>query len=172
MSRTSRGPTLAICLQASSCVSSTRPSLLIRRVGSGFGINFLTCFVICFESGGSTTSTLGSLSRDHYRSPVHHGVSECGGGLSESPGSGDRVRVDPSPGGSRRVGEKVDCDGRFVCHFPQLPSSGILLSPQRPDGRSDGCISSVLRWASGVCLSTVHAHTQRPQQTAVVQGDI
>ena len=36
----------------------------------------------------------------------------------------------------------------------------------------DGCISSVLRWTSSVYLSTVRPHTQRPQQTAVVQGDV
>ena len=73
---------------------------------------------------------LGRVSSDHHCYPVHHGISECGGGLSESPGTGDRVRVDPSPGGSERVGEEVAFGDRSVCHFPQLPSSGILLSPQ------------------------------------------
>ena len=64
------------------------------------------------------------------------------------------------------------CDGRPVHHFPQLSSASVFLSHQQSDGRRDRCVSPVLGWASGVCLPSVRPHTQRPQQAAVVQGDV
>ena len=52
-------------------------------------------------------SPLGGESPHSSSAPVHHGVIQCHRRRSESPQSGDRVRMDPSPGSSRSAGPQM-----------------------------------------------------------------
>ena len=49
---------------------------------------------------------------------IHHGLVQCRSGRSESPQSGDRVRMDPSSGGSRSPGPQMAGGDRSVCDLP------------------------------------------------------
>ena len=64
--------------------------------------------VLCHSKRHSTgDSPLGGESPHSSSAPVHHGVIQCHHGRSESPQSGDRVRMDPSPGSSRSAGPQM-----------------------------------------------------------------
>ena len=64
------------------------------------------------ELHGLGGSPLGGESSHSSSSPVHHGVVQRHRGRLKSPQSGDRVRVDPSPGGSRSAGPQMASDDR------------------------------------------------------------
>ena len=59
------------------------------------------------ELHGQGGSPLGRESSHSSPSPVHHGVVQRHGRRPKSPQSGDRVRMDPSPGGSRSADPQV-----------------------------------------------------------------
>ena len=63
-------------------------------------------------------------------------------------------------------------DSRSVCHFSQLPSTSVLLSPQQSTSCRDRCVSPVLGPSLGVHISTFLPYSQRHQQVAVFQGDV
>ena len=64
------------------------------------------------ELHGQRGSSLGGEPTHSSPSPVHHGVVQRHRRRPESPESGDRVRVDPSPGGSGSAGPQVASCGR------------------------------------------------------------
>ena len=51
------------------------------------------------QPGGSGGAQVGGVLEDHPFSPVHPGEKECGSGCLVQTTSGNRVRVDPAPGG-------------------------------------------------------------------------
>ena len=59
------------------------------------------------ELHGQGGSPLGGESPHSSPPPVHHGVVQRHRGRLKSPQSGDRVRMDLSPGGSRSAGPQV-----------------------------------------------------------------
>ena len=97
------------------------------------------------RSGGTFSSTLNSTAREvllwaenrHIRllPPVHHGVVQRHRRRPESPQSGDRVRMDPSPGGSGSAGPQVASCDRSFCDRLDSEASGILLSQPRTHGQ-------------------------------------
>ena len=62
---------------------------------------------------------------------VYHELVQCHSGRSESPQSGDRVRMDPSPGGGRSPGPQMAGGDRSVCDLPDREASGLFLTGLR-----------------------------------------
>ena len=114
-------------------------------------------------------SPLGGESPHSSSSPVHHGVVQCHRGRSESPQSGDRVRMDPSPGGSRSAGPQVASIIRSLCNLPDSEASSVLLSSLRSAGGGDGCPSPALGRSPSLCLSSDRHHKESASQTEVIE---
>ena len=114
-------------------------------------------------------SPLGGESPHSSSSPVHHGVVQCHLGRSESPQSGDRVRMDPSPGGSRSAGPQVASSNRSLCNLPDSKASSVLLSSLRSAGGGDGCPSPALGRPPSLCLSSDRHHKESASQTEVLE---
>ena len=96
------------------------------------------------ELHGQGGSPLCRESSHSSSSPVHHGVVQRHRGRPKSPQSGDRVRMDPSPGGSRSAGPQVASYGRSVRNLLDSEASSLLLSSLRSAGGRDGRPSPAL----------------------------
>ena len=131
------------------------------------------------RSGGTFSSTLNSTAREvllwaenrHIRllPPVHHGVVQRHRRRPESPESGDRVRVDPSPGGSGSAGPQVaNCDRSF-CDRLDSEASGVLFASLGPTGSRDGRSSPALGRSPSVRLSSDRHHKESSSQTEVIE---
>ena len=102
-------------------------------------------------------------------SPVHHGVVQRHRGRLKSPQSGDRVRVDPSPGGSRSAGPQVASDDRSIRNLLDSEASSLLLSSLRSTGGRDGCPSPALGRSPSLRLSSDRHHKESASQTEVIE---
>ena len=97
------------------------------------------------ELHGQGGSPLGGDSSHSSSSPVHHGVVQRHRGRLKSPQSGDRVRVDPSPGGSRSAGPQMACDDRSLRNLLDSEASSLLLSSLR-SARAAGTDALLQPW--------------------------
>ena len=126
--------------------------------------------VLCHSKRHSTgDSPLGGESPHSSSAPVHHGVIQCHRGRSESPQSGDRVRVDPSPGSSRSAGPQMASSDRSLRDFTDGKASSVLLSSLRSAGSGDGCPSPVLGRSPSLHLSSNRHHKESASQTEVLE---
>ena len=114
-------------------------------------------------------SPLGGESLHSSSAPVHHGVIQCHRGRSESPQSGDRVRMDPSPGGSRSAGPQMASSNRSLCNLPDSKASSVLLSSLRSAGSGNGCPSPILGRSPSLRLSSDRHHKESASQTEVLE---
>ena len=114
-------------------------------------------------------SPLGVESPHSSPSPVHHGVVQRHRRRPKSPKSGDRVRMDPSPGGSRSAGPQVASYDRSLCNLLDSEASGLLLSSLRPTGSRDRCASPALGRSPSVSLSSNRHHKESSSQTEVIE---
>ena len=121
------------------------------------------------ELHGQGGSPLGGESSHSSSSPVHHGVVQRHRGRLKSPQSGDRVRVDPSPGGSRSAGPQMASDDRSVRNHLDSEASSLLLSSLRSTGGRDGCPSPALGRSPSIRLSSDHHHKESASQTEVIE---
>ena len=121
------------------------------------------------ELHGQGGSPLGGESSHSSSSPVHHGVVQRHRGRLKSPQSGDRVRVDPSPGGSRSAGPQVASDDRSVRNLLDSEASSLLLSSLRSTGGRDGCPSPALGRSPSIRLSSDRHHKESASQTEVIE---
>ena len=121
------------------------------------------------ELHGQRGSPLGGESPHSSPSPVHHGVVQRHRGRLKSPQSGDRVRVDPSPGGSRSAGPQVAGDDRSLCNLPDSEAPSLLLSSLRSAGGRDGCPSPALGRSPSLRLSSDRHHKESASQTEVIE---
>ena len=121
------------------------------------------------ELHGQRGSTLGGEPTHSSPSPVHHGVVQRHRRRPESPESGDRVRVDPSPGGSRAAGPQVASCDRSFCDRLDSEASGLLLSSLGPTGSRDGRSSPALGRSPSVRLSSDRHHKESSSQTEVIE---
>ena len=121
------------------------------------------------ELHGQRGSPLGRESPHSSPPPVHHGVVQRHRGRLKSPQSGDRVRMDPSPGGSRSAGPQVDSDDRSLCNLPDSEAPSLLLSSLRSAGGRDGCPSPALGRSSSLRLSSDRHHKESASQTEVIE---
>ena len=130
------------------------------------------------RSGGTFSSALNSTAREVLLwaesrrirlLPVHHGVVQRHRGRLKSPQSGDRVRVDPSPGGSRSAGPQVASNDRSVCNLLDSEASSLLLSSLRSTGGRDGCPSPALGRSPSIHLSSDRHHKESASQTEVIE---
>ena len=96
------------------------------------------------ELHGQGGSPLGGESSHSSSSPVHHGVVQRHRRRLKSPQSGDRVRVDPSPGGSRSAGPQVASDDRSVSNLLDSEASSYF-SPAS-DPRAAGTDALLQPW--------------------------
>ena len=87
----------------------------------------------------------------------------------ESPQSGDRVRMDPSPGGSRSAGPQMASSNRSLCNLPDSKASSVLLSSLRSAGSGDGCPSPILGRSPSLRLSSDRHHKESGSQTEVLE---
>ena len=114
-------------------------------------------------------SPLSGESPHSSSTPVHSGVVQCHRGRSESPQSGDRVGMDPSPGGSRSAGPQMASSDRSVCNLPDSEASSVFLSSLRSAGGGDGCSSLALGRSPSLCLSSDRHHKESSSQTEVLE---
>ena len=121
------------------------------------------------ELHGQGGSPLGEESSHSSSSPVHHGVVQRHRGRLKSPQSGDRVTVDPSPGGSRSAGPQVASDDRSVRNLLDSEASSLLLSSLRSTGGRDGCPSPALGRSPSIRLSSDRHHKESASQTEVIE---
>ena len=121
------------------------------------------------ELHGQGGSPLGGDSSHSSSSPVHHGVVQRHRGRLKSPQSGDRVRVDPSPGGSRSAGPQVASDDRSLRNLLDSEASSLLLSSLRSAGGRDGCSSPALGRSPSLHLSSDRHHKESASQTEVIE---
>ena len=126
--------------------------------------------VLCHSKRHSTgDSPLVGESPHSSSAPVHHGVIQCHRGRSESPQSGDRVRVDPSPGSSRSAGPQMASSDRSLRDFTDGKASSVLLASLRSAGSGDGCPSPVLGRSPSLRLSSDRHHKESASQTEVLE---
>ena len=121
------------------------------------------------EIHGQGGSPLGGESSHSSSSPVHHGVVQRHRGRLKSPQSGDRVRVDPSPGGSRSAGPQVTSDDRSIHNLLDSEASSLLLSSLRSTGGRDGCPSPALGRSPSLRLSSDRHRKESASQTEVIE---
>ena len=121
------------------------------------------------ELRGQRGSPLGGESPHSSPPPVHHGVVQRQRGRLKSPQSGDRVRMDPSPGGSRSAGPQVASDDRSLCDLPDSEAPSLLLSSLRSAGGRDGCPSPALGRSPSLRLSSDRHHKESTSQTEVIE---
>ena len=121
------------------------------------------------EFHGQRGSPLGGESTHSSPSPVHHGIVQRHRRRPKSSESGDRVRVDPSPGGSRSAGPQVASYDRSLCDRLDSEASGLVFSSLRPTGSGDGRPSSVLGRSPSVRLSSDRHHKESSSQTEVIE---
>ena len=121
------------------------------------------------ELHGQRGSSLGGEPTHSSPSPVHHGVVQRHRRRPESPESGDRVRVDPSPGGSGSAGPQVASCDRSFCDRLDSEASGLLLSSLGPTGSRDGRPSPALGRSPSVRLSSDRHHKESSSQTEVIE---
>ena len=121
------------------------------------------------ELHGQGGSPLGGESPHSSSSPVHHGVVQRHRGRLKSPQSGDRVRVDPSPGGSRSAGPQVAYDDRSLRNLLDSEASSLFLSSLRSAGGRDGCPSPALGRSPSLRLSSDRHHKESASQTEVIE---
>ena len=126
-------------------------------------------FFVHPELHGKRGSSLGGEPTHSSPSPVHHGVVQRHRRRPESPQSGDRVRMDPSPGGSGSAGPQVASCDRSFCDRLDSEASGILLSSLGPTGSRDGRPSPTLGQPSSVRLSSDCHHKESSSQTEVIE---
>ena len=126
-------------------------------------------FLVHPELHGKRGSSLGGEPTHSSPSPVHHGVVQRHRRRPESPESGDRVRMDPSPGGSGSAGPQVASCDRSFCDRLDSEASGLLLSSLGPTGSRDGRPSPTLGRPSSVRLSSDRHHKESSSQTEVIE---
>ena len=126
--------------------------------------------ILCHSKRHSTgDSPLGGESPHPSSAPVHHGVVQCHRGRSESPQSGDRVRVDPSPGSSRSAGPQMASSDRSLRDFTDSKASSVLFASLRSASSGDGCPSPVLGRSPSLRLSSDRHHKESASQTEVLE---
>ena len=118
---------------------------------------------------GKRGSSLGGELTHSSPSPVHHGVVQRHRRRAESPQSGDRFGMDPSPGGCGSAGPQVASSDRSFCDRLDSEASGILLPSLGPTGSRDGRPSPTLGQPSSVCLSSDRHHKESSSQTEVIE---
>ena len=83
------------------------------------------------ERHGEGDTPLGRESPCPSPASIHHGLVQCHSGRSESPQSGDRVRMDPSSGGGRSPGPQMAGGDQSVCDLPDREASSVFLTGLR-----------------------------------------
>ena len=161
--------------------SSVRPAGLKKPVGGPVGSAVLRQHHSCLSSSfrrdvllhserhGEGDTPLGGESPCPPPASIHHGLVQCHSGRSESPQSGDRVRMDPSSGGSRSPGPQMAGGDRSVCDLPDREASSVFLTGLRFAGSGDGRSSPTLGQSPGLCLSFDRHHKESSCQTEVLE---
>ena len=121
------------------------------------------------ERHGEGDTPLGRESPCLSPAPIHHGLVQRHSGHSESPQSGDRVRVDPSSGGGRSPGPQMAGGDRSVCDLSDREASSVFLTGLRLAGSGDGRSSPALGQSPSLCLSSDRHHKESSCQTEVLE---
>ena len=100
---------------------------------------------------------------------VHHGLVQCHSGHSESPQSGDRVRVDSPSGGGRSPGSQMAGGDRSFCDVTDRQAFGVFLTVLRFEGGGDGRSSPALGQPPSLCLSSDRHHKESSCRTEVFE---
>ena len=121
------------------------------------------------ERHGEGDTPLGGESPCPSPASVRHGLVQCHSGRSESPQSGDRVRMDPSSGGGRSLGPQMAGGDRSVCDLPNREAPSVFLTGLRSAGNGDRRSSPILGQSPGLCLSSDSHHKESSCQTEVLE---
>ena len=121
------------------------------------------------ERHGEGDTSMGRESPCPSPASIHHGLVQRHSGRSESPQSGDRVRMDPSSGGGRSPGPQMASGDRSVCDLLDREASRVFLTGLRSAGSGDGCSSPALGQSPSLCLSSDRHHKESSCQTEVLK---
>ena len=162
--------------------SSVRPAGLRTSVGGPVGSavlrqhhhsrlssSFRRDVLLHSERHGEGDTPLGGESQCPPPASIHHGLVQCHSRRSESAQSGDRVRMDPSSGGSRSLGPQMAGGDRSVCDLPDREASIVFLTGLRFAGSGDGRFSPALGQSPSLCLSSDRHHKESSCQTEVLE---
>ena len=125
--------------------------------------------VLHSERHGEGDTPLGRESLCPSPASIHHGLVQCHSGCSESPQSGDRVRMNPSSGGGRSPGPQMAGGDRSVCDLPDREASSVFLTGLRFAGSGDGRSSPALGQSPSLCFSSDRHHKESSCQTEVLE---
>ena len=130
------------------------------------------------RSGRTFSSTLNATAREILLWAENHrvrllpqfimGSSNVTADALSRPQSGDRVRMDPSSGGSRSPGPQMAGGDRSVCHLPNREAPSVFFTGLRSAGSGDRCSSPILGQSPGLCLSSDSHHKESSCQTEVL----
>ena len=121
------------------------------------------------ERHGEGDTSMGRDQQCPSPASIHHGLVQCHSGHSESPQSGDRVRVDSSSGGGRSPGPQMAGGDRSFCDLTDREASSVFLTGLRFAGGGDGRSSPALGQSPSLCLSSDHHHKESSCQTEVLE---
>ena len=121
------------------------------------------------EHHGEGDTPLGRESPCPPPASIHHGLFQCHSGRSESPQSGDRVRMDPSSGGGRSPGPQMAGGDQSVCDLPDREASSVFFTGLRFASSGDGCSSPALGQSPSLCFPSDRHHKESSCQTEVLE---
>ena len=121
------------------------------------------------EQHGEGDTPMGRESPCPFPALIHHGLVQCHSRRSESPQSGDRLRMDPSSGGGRSPGPQMAGGDRSVCDLPDREASSVFLAGLRFAGSGDGRSSPALGQSPSLCFSSDRHHKESSCQTEVLE---
>ncbi|XP_068213210.1 collagen alpha-2(I) chain-like [Palaemon carinicauda] len=114
------------------------------------------------------TVGMGGKGRDRNDSKIHPRKEKRAGRRPQQGGSSDRLRMDPTPGGSSGSHPEVGLPSdRHVRHTSERPASRVLFSSPRAVSSVQGCLPTSLGQPRCLCLPSL-----RVDQTSAKQSEV
>ena len=142
-------------------------AVLRQHHHSRLSLSFRRDVLLHSERHGEGDTSMGREPPCPSPASIHHGLVQRHSGHSESPQSGDRVRVDPSSGGGRSSGPQMAGSDRSVCDLTDREASSVFLTGLRFAGGRDGRSSPALGQSPSLCLSSDRHQKESSCQTEV-----
>ena len=122
------------------------------------------CEVVFSQRDSAEDSKVGGGGEHYHHPSVHRRGKECGGGRSISSESDSQFRVEPLPSRVQEFEKLLAYQRRPLRHLPKLQMSPLFLSDVGPKGSQGGRHATVLGGSSGLCFSSVRAHSPGSSQ--------
>ena len=147
----------ALCCSGFSAFSAGSCGGGVLRQHHGPGVPSETGWYSVFDSEcrGTIDSPLLRVQLHSAPSPVHSSAFECSGGLSQSPLSGPRLRVDPASGGFPAASSPVASHHRSLGDVSQSPPASVFIPSGGSAVSSHGCHAPVMGRPAGSCFPSL-----------------